>query len=686
MSYLAIARKWRPTTFDEIAGQGHVTQTLQNAIRLDRIHHAFLFAGPRGVGKTTAARALARAVNCDLGPTPTPCGVCGNCLAILSGRSPDVIEIDGASNNSVEDIRDLRDKVNYLPVQGRKKVYIIDEVHMLSKGAFNALLKTLEEPPAHVIFTFATTEPHKIPETILSRVQRFEFKRIPMPVVVRHLQKICAAENVDISVDGLRMIARAGEGSMRDSQSLLDQVISFSGDTISLQHVADALGLVDRRLLYSMLEGMVRGNADLCLEAIESVYNTGYDLSEFTSEMLELLRNATLVGLSPSSQRFLDVPEDERAQLVSLAETVSPDVFVRSFQVMLDVHDQVARAPRPRLVLEMAVARLVSIRPAQPIDKLIDRLVDVERRMRRGGVSTRRPRTRHGKSRHGNDDEGEPARPAPSTRRARPSRGASPPPNRPRFQVRSQQRGGGPAPHSPPAPRAPAAPPPRPEPPPQERPDPKAQRPPSGRPELAVVEEPPVAPGPYLHAPDEMDPDAAVWPDEAVADEMELSPPVPIGDEDDIPDAQAETPPPLISDAGLQDRFDAFRRWLKAGGVAWDVWADQSALLRVAPPVVRIAFPSTFTSSQAKQKVEHPRIRQGVAAYFPDCVRAEVNIRPQKSGFETWEERQAAAREERRQAVLTRLQTDPQIRQITEVLGGELRAVLLEDESEERNR
>ena len=407
MTYQAIARKWRPTTFDEIAGQLHVTRTLRNAIKLGRVHHAFLFSGPRGVGKTTAARALARALNCSKGPTPDPCGECASCVEILAGSSPDVIEVDGASNNSVDDIRDLRESVRYMPVHGRSKVYIVDEVHMLSKGAFNALLKTLEEPPPNVVFMFATTEPQRIPDTILSRVQRFDFKRIPPDVVIERLGHIASAEGVSIDEDALRLIARAGEGSMRDSQSLLDQVISFAGDAPTLEQVADILGLVDRKLLYQMLEGILVGNADACLGAVDSVYGYGYELSEFTSEMLTLIRNATLVGLSPKSKDYLDVPADERERLESLVKQSSTDVLVRAFHVMLDVHDHVARSSRPRLVLEMAVARLVSIRPAQPVDRLMHRLEDLEQRIRAaGGVTVDPPRTARPRS---SDDDKEPS-------------------------------------------------------------------------------------------------------------------------------------------------------------------------------------------------------------------------------------------------------------------------------------
>lgn len=385
-AYLAIARKWRPATLEEMAGQTHVTRTLGNALKSGRLHHAFLFTGARGVGKTTAARAFARALNCAEGPNLNPCGVCASCREVPLGGSPDVIEVDGASNNSVEDVRDLRDGVRYLPSSSRFKIYIIDEVHMLSKGAFNALLKTLEEPPPHVKFIFATTEVNKIPETILSRVQRFDFKRIPHPVVVERLRLISTAEGIEISEASLRMVARAGEGSMRDSQSLLDQVISFGGNAPTDEQVADILGLVDRRMLYAMLEGLLSGDGPRCLDAIAEVYESGYEIAQFTSELLELVRDAALVALSPSAARHMEAPAEERGRLGQLAEGVPAEQLARTFHVLLEVHDQVARASRPRMVLEMAVARLVSIRPAQPLAGLVDRLADLERRMRAGGA------------------------------------------------------------------------------------------------------------------------------------------------------------------------------------------------------------------------------------------------------------------------------------------------------------
>ncbi|MCP4808808.1 MAG: DNA polymerase III subunit gamma/tau [Proteobacteria bacterium] len=390
MSYQAIARKWRPNTFEEISGQGHVTKTLQNALRLNRIHHAFLFTGARGVGKTTAARTFTRCLNCVEGPTPTPCGVCASCIEVVRGGSADVVEIDGASNNSVEDVRGLRDAVRYMPARDRYRIYIIDEVHMLSTGAFNALLKTLEEPPAHVIFLFATTEPQKIPDTILSRVQRFDFKRIPVPVVVARLRKICDADGVNIDDEGLKLIARAGEGSMRDSQSLLDQCIAFGrqgeDDTITAKTVAEILGLVDRTLLFSFLEGLVRNEPDKCLDAVAQVYDYGYEMSQLTTELLELLRNAALMVLSPTSRKHIDAPADELKRLEAVTKGVTAETFSRWFNVILQVHDEVSRSNRPRLVLEMAIARLAAIRPLTPVDGLIQRLAEMEARLTKGGA------------------------------------------------------------------------------------------------------------------------------------------------------------------------------------------------------------------------------------------------------------------------------------------------------------
>jgi DNA polymerase-3 subunit gamma/tau len=351
VSYLAIARKYRPGSFDEIVGQEHVTRTLRNAIARGRVHHAFLFTGARGVGKTTAARALAKALNCERGPTPDPCGECTSCVEIAAGRSPDLIEIDGASNNSVEDIRSLRENVWYAPTRKGSKIYLLDEVHMLSKGAFNALLKTLEEPPPHVVFIFATTEPNRIPDTILSRVQRFDFKRIPVAAVVDRLRGIAEAEGARVSDHALRLIARAGEGSMRDAESLLDRVISFGSAEVGDEEVVQTLGLVDRRLLHEALAGMIAGEPARALDAIDTVYGYGYDLAQFAAELLELVRNATFLRLSGVARRHVDLPEAEIDALDALTREVPAEVLTRVFGALVDVIDEMHRAGRPRLVL-----------------------------------------------------------------------------------------------------------------------------------------------------------------------------------------------------------------------------------------------------------------------------------------------------------------------------------------------
>jgi DNA polymerase-3 subunit gamma/tau len=579
MTYQAIARKWRPTTFDEIAGQTHVTRTLRNAIALGRVHHAFLFSGPRGVGKTTAARALSRALNCKEGPTPEPCGVCASCKEILAGASPDVIEIDGASNNSVDDIRDLRESVRYMPVHGKSKVYIVDEVHMLSKGAFNALLKTLEEPPPNVVFMFATTEPQRIPDTILSRVQRFDFKRIPPDVVVARLGHIAQAEGVNIGEDALRLIARAGEGSMRDSQSLLDQVISFAGDEPTLEQVADILGLVDRALLYQMLQGILVGDADACLGAIESVYGYGYELSEFTAEMLTLIRNATLVGLSPQSRDYLDVPTDERERLEALVAQSSTDILVRAFHVMLDVHDQVARANRPRLVLEMAVARLVSIRPAQPIDKLLHRLDDLEQRIRAaGGVAIPPPR-KGAKPRSSHDDKESSPRLTSHLPTVLDSMNETAVADRHESPVVQVQ-------------------------------------------EVEAEPTDPPASGPQP-------PTSSDDVDAPARDEVEVE----SVDEDSVETEQDDPDVIPIVPVDLTDteRFERFRAWLERGGPRYEVWAKDCIFSAVKPPALCLEFPRGFRAQHVSLTTHDERLLRGVRAFFPHCTRVDVRQRGEDS-------------------------------------------------------
>jgi DNA polymerase-3 subunit gamma/tau len=390
-------------------------------------------------------------------------------VEIGGGQSPDLIEIDGASNNSVDDIRELRDTVRYAPTRGRYKVYLVDEVHMLSKGAFNALLKTLEEPPPHVVFLFATTEANRIPETILSRVQRFDFKRIPPVAVTRQLADIAAKEGVKVSENALRLIARAGEGSMRDAQSLLDQVIAYAGDDIPDALVAETLGLIDRSLLYDLLSGLVTGEPDRCLDTIARVHDYGYELSELTGELLDVLRNATLLRLSPGSRRHVDVSEDEVERLAAIAEGADAERLARTFHAMLEVHDQVSRSERPRVVLEMAMARLATVRPVQPVGQLLGRLEDLERRLRQGGAQVaappgrgaRAPRTqRPAPSGASADDEGSPG---PGPVAAPPSAPRTPPPpaaepvHRPPTTL-------APTPKTPPPLPAPSAPVPAPEP------------------------------------------------------------------------------------------------------------------------------------------------------------------------------------------------------------------------------
>jgi len=291
MTYIVLARRYRPQQFSDIIGQEHVSQTLSNTIETGRIAHSFIFAGPRGVGKTTTARILAKALNCEKGPIVNPCNECSNCKSITIGNSLDVLEIDGASNRGIDEIRNLRENIRFTPSQGKYRIYIIDEVHMLTKEAFNALLKTLEEPPQHALFIFATTEIHRVPATILSRCQRFDFKRIPTKTIIEHLQNICESEKIKIETDALLAIAKKADGSMRDSQSILDQIISYTGDNITSEQVTGALGLISQDIFFELSDNITEGDLKELLLLCKKVISEGYDLGEFLVGFEEHLRN-----------------------------------------------------------------------------------------------------------------------------------------------------------------------------------------------------------------------------------------------------------------------------------------------------------------------------------------------------------------------------------------------------------
>jgi len=372
MSYLVLARKWRPQAFDDVTGQEHVVRTLSNAIAQDRVAHAFLLCGPRGVGKTTTARLLARALNCANGPTATPCGTCAPCREIVAGSSVDVVEIDGASNNGVDSVRDLREAARYMPQRDRHKVFIIDEVHMLSVAAFNALLKTLEEPPAHVKFIFATTDPQKLPETILSRVQRHNFKRVPGSKMVERLRTICTEEGISISDRALGLVARQADGGMRDALSLLDQLLSSAGTEISDAAAEEALGLVDSTVVHGLAGALIDRDGKRVVEILAGVFDRGFEPKRLCEELAQHLRDLVYVqavGAPPEGRA--DV---EAAALAEQASKADPAQLARLFDRVHGAIRELSYAAQPRLALEVALLTAVHLAPAQGIADLAARL------------------------------------------------------------------------------------------------------------------------------------------------------------------------------------------------------------------------------------------------------------------------------------------------------------------------
>jgi DNA polymerase-3 subunit gamma/tau len=373
MAYIVLARKWRPQQFEDIIGQDHVSTTLANAIETGRIAHSFIFAGPRGVGKTTAARILAKALNCEKGPTKTPCNACSSCESITKGNSLDVLEIDGASNRGIDEIRNLRENIRFTPSQGKYRIYIIDEVHMLTKEAFNALLKTLEEPPKHAIFIFATTEIHRVPATILSRCQRFDFKRIPTKTIIGHLKKICEKEKISISEDALLQIAKKADGSMRDGQSILDQIISYSGGKISSEEVASALGIIDQEIFFQFTEKIKNGDLKEILNLCQTIYREGYDLAEFLLGFEEHLRNL-LVTKTIGNTELLNVSEQFAESYQKDSQDFQETDLLRYIQQIGDLQNSLKWATQAQMKFEIGLLKLAKMPTTESIENILEKL------------------------------------------------------------------------------------------------------------------------------------------------------------------------------------------------------------------------------------------------------------------------------------------------------------------------
>ncbi|MFO0566439.1 MAG: DNA polymerase III subunit gamma/tau [Polyangiaceae bacterium] len=434
MSYVVLARKWRPMSFDDLVGQDHVATTLAHAIEQNRVAHAFLFTGVRGVGKTTSARILAKALNCmrppgstrpgeDPGPTAKPCLQCPACVEIAAGSDVDVQEIDGASYNGVDEVRRLQEMIPYRPARDRFKLFIVDEVHMLSQSAWNAFLKTLEEPPPHVKFIFATTEVHKVPVTILSRVQRFDFKLIPSRTIVERLRFVTEKEGVRADDAALSILAREAAGSMRDAMSLLDQVIAWGGTEFRGTDVARVLGVASHQVLYQIARALVAGDAVRCLEVVADLARQGHDVSHVARDLLSLLRDVVVAKVCADPSELLDLADEEQKDVRELAQGSDADDLVRLHQGFSQGFDDVVRSGQPKAALEMLLVRLARRPPLIPIDDLVGRLAALERRLgaaRRDATRGDSPRRDAPKPELSRERAPAPAPPAPADTRARP--------------------------------------------------------------------------------------------------------------------------------------------------------------------------------------------------------------------------------------------------------------------------
>ena len=376
MTYQVTARKWRPQTFAEVVGQEHITATLTNALATGRIAHCYLFCGPRGVGKTTTARILAKALNCADRRGADPCQECPSCISITDGTSMDVLEIDGASNNSVDDVRELREVVRYVPTAGSHKIYIIDEVHMLSTAAFNALLKTLEEPPERVVFVFATTEVQDVPDTILSRCQRFNFRRIPAGRIAEHLRMIAETDGISAEQEALFLLAQRADGALRDAESMMDQVASFEGTGVTPQRVRQVLGLVDRSAYFDLSDAIIKGNGDLVLDAVTTAADEGTDLEEFTKGFTEHVGQWLSVRVQGTADK-LEIADVEKARFEELAPRLPEEDILRILKTLLELEAELRRSVQPRFRVEMALVRLSRMGRSMEVGELLCKVRDM---------------------------------------------------------------------------------------------------------------------------------------------------------------------------------------------------------------------------------------------------------------------------------------------------------------------
>lgn len=390
MGYIALYRKWRPVIFEDVVGQDHITQTLKNQIKNNNIAHAYLFSGTRGTGKTSTAKILARAVNCLNPQDNNPCNVCEICTGIQHESIMDVIEIDAASNNGVDDIRELRENVKYPPTKGRYKVYIIDEVHMLSTGAFNALLKTLEEPPSYVLFILATTEPHKIPATIISRCQRFDFKRVKEDDIVKRMHYICSQMGIEVEEEGLKLIARNADGAMRDALSILDQCVSFGVGKITYEDVIDILGAVSDEFLFRLVDYIADNDLKNTMELIEELVASGKDIYQFIKDIIEHYRNLMMTKVAKDLDGIINLSKESIERLRVQGEKIQTNVIIRAIHELSQTEVDAKWATQPRILLEVSIIKLCQPKMDQSIEGLIERVEALEKIIQSGEIKVQK--------------------------------------------------------------------------------------------------------------------------------------------------------------------------------------------------------------------------------------------------------------------------------------------------------